>query len=462
MKMGSVNNIMNSIENTVYTTIIVVADDVTGAADSAARCCNAGLEAVIDLATTADATLPHTAKHAVTLALSTDSRFLPPAMAAERVTQLLTPLVRAQPDRTTGEHATRWYKKIDSTLRGNIGSELAAMLPLVTPPHQRPCAIISPAFPAQKRTLVDGYLCYAGLPPRSVHLPSLLAEQCDLTVATIPLALVRGPRTQLEEHVLAAYQAGSTLFVIDAESETDLQRLLMAVTVTIPHALLCGSAGLVGVLAEVLVTAQTQQPSSTDDQFTVDTSKASNTTTVVKHPILAVVGSGSTMAQNQLAFLRTQGQVELFTVEPEQPHTQQRLLTSIRSGRQLPTAEPPSPLIERTDGPSSATDIVLCLPMPALDTHLEGAVARRYATALAATAQALLPIVNPATLLLVGGDTAVQTLTMLDIRRLHVIQELLPGMPLATAQDHQGKEYQIILKAGNHGDETTLAYLLQR
>lgn len=431
------------------TKIMVIADDVTGAADSAARCYNAGLTAVIDLTATADSPPPPNEQSA-TLALSTDSRFLPPTAAAERVTQLLRPLVKTQPDRPITQQTTRWYKKIDSTLRGNIGSELAAMLPLVTPSHAAPCAIISPAFPAQQRTLVDGYLCYAGLPPHSVHLPTLLAAQCDLPVTTIALETVRGPRAELEERLRTAHRAGTTLIVIDAESEEDLQRLLTAATATIPHALLCGSAGLVGVLAETLVAAQEPQPLATESQSTTVNNVRQSTATAVKHPILAVVGSGSAMAQSQLAFLRAQHKTTVFTVEPQHANSHQKVLSSVKSAQ---------PSITGTSLPS--TDLVLCLPIPTEETHLEGEIARQYATALAETVQALLPVAKPATLLLVGGDTAVQTLTKLGIRRLQVVRELLPGMPLATARDHQGAEYQIILKAGNHGDETTLAHLLQ-
>ena len=54
------------------------------------------------------------------LSIVSDSRHLPPNEAAERVSSLILPLVDT-------ENAI-WYKKIDSTLRGNLGAELDAML----------------------------------------------------------------------------------------------------------------------------------------------------------------------------------------------------------------------------------------------------------------------------------------------------------------------------------------------
>src|SRR5687767_14292754 len=92
--------------------ILIQADDLTGAADCAARCHHAGLPATIALRP------PSGAWPGGVCALSSDSRWLAPDMAAQRVRALLAGLP------STG--GARWYKKIDSTLRGNIGAELDA------------------------------------------------------------------------------------------------------------------------------------------------------------------------------------------------------------------------------------------------------------------------------------------------------------------------------------------------
>ncbi|OAI65685.1 Hrp-dependent type III effector protein, partial [Ralstonia solanacearum] len=42
--------------------------------------------------------------------------------------------------------ATRLYKKIDSTLRGNVAAEVAALVPVAG------LAVVAPAFPAAGRT----------------------------------------------------------------------------------------------------------------------------------------------------------------------------------------------------------------------------------------------------------------------------------------------------------------------
>ena len=150
------------------------------------------------------------------------------------------------------------------------------------------------------------------------------------------------------------------------------------------------------------------------------------------------------MAHRQLAYLQQQPSVAVIEVTPIQS-----------AGN--PTAE----ILTASDKHGIApAAIVLHLPKPSDTVHLEGEQSRRYVAQLAQVAQALITQIQPATLLVVGGDTAVHLLERLGIQQLQVNRELLPGMPLTTGQSADGNTYQIILKAGNHGTPDTLATLL--
>ncbi len=394
-------------------TLFVLADDVTGAADCAARCKGAGLPATILLGQTSSP-LPTGA-----VAFSSDSRFLPPDQAAERVQTLFQGL---QP--LTQVEDALWYKKIDSTLRGNIGAELAAMMTLTSAVRSRPCAVLAPAFPAQGRGLVDGNLVYAQA-AQSLSLPRLLAEQTALPQAMVGLATVRAGIAELTQKLQAYYAAGAQLFIADALTEADLQTLYAAAQVALPHALFCGSAGLMGVIATALVEAQGDKPQRADQ------SPAS-----ITHPLLAVVGSGSVMAQRQLARLRQLSGLDLYEVDPD----------GLKGVRMIA-------------GNGNNPRCALHLPPPAADAQLDGETARQYAAMLGAAALAQIQQRRPHTLLLVGGDTTFYLLHLLGITALQVEAELFPGMPLTTGLAANGQRYQIILKAGNHGDEGTLATL---
>ncbi len=123
------------------------------------------------------------------------------------------------------------------------------MLTLLTPEGAQPCAVICPAFPAQGRGLVDGYLAHATTSAHTLHLPTILADQTARPLVAIALADVRNGVTQLAAHLAQSQQAGIELFVVDAMQDADLDILLQATQLALPHALLCGSAGLIEPLA---------------------------------------------------------------------------------------------------------------------------------------------------------------------------------------------------------------------
>ena len=391
--------------------LLILADDLTGAADSAARCHHAGLPAHVYLAP------PMQPLPAGAIAFSTDSRYLVPTEAATQVRKLLTAFPIA--------HDAQWYKKIDSTLRGNIGAELDALLDMLPPAHVPPCAVICPAFPAQGRGLLDGYLVYDQAPTPVLHLPTLLAAQTARPVAALPLTTVRAGVAPLAEALRIAQRQGAQLVVVDAMTEDDLPTLLAATQQALPQALLCGSAGLIEPLARELAKNSPR------------TLEGDNEIVALRKPMLAVIGSGSRMAHRQLAVLRQRSTVRCLELVADLPdHT---TLSAVASN----------------------TDWALHLPQPNEQVLLEGEIARKFVAHLTQIAVEWIRYLQPQTLLVVGGDTAVHLLHQLGIRHLTVVRELMPGIPLAVGSDGLGNQWQIITKAGNFGDEETLVRLFQ-
>ena len=395
-------------------TFLIIADDLTGAADTAARCRAAGFP------TTIAVTPPEPPLPTGVLAVNTDSRHLAPAAAAQRVQAVCAPLVTAAAARSD----VVWYKKIDSTLRGNLGAELDALMALC----RAPVAVICPAFPAQGRGLEDGSLVYAGATGAPVHLPTLLRGQSAQSVALLPLADVRHGPDALAAGLRAQRAAGHTLLVVDARDEADLATLAAAIDAACPEALLCGSAGLIGVLA-----ARAAAPALA---HTVDTAPIPEPFTRV----LIVVGSGSAMAHAQIRTLAAVGdRVRIVNVGHDE-----------RAGADLPSVHDDAPVT------------LLHLPPPAPGAQLDGPAARALAEQLGDAAFDFVRARAPDLLLLVGGDTAISLLTRLHITRLAVVSELQPGMPLTRAALPGGPELHVVLKAGNHGQAQTLVELLNR
>ncbi len=379
--------------------LAIVADDLTGAADSAARCAQAGLTAVILLEfTPQDATVD-------VVAISTDSRYLPPDEAHERVA--------AQVAALEAWREASWYKKIDSTLRGNLGAEIDALL------AARPAAIavICPAFPAQGRGLEGGYLVYPGAPAH--HLPTLLSAQSQLAVAEVGLATVRTGEDALRRALHSAATQGKRLIAVDAMTDADLATIVAATDE--PDYLLCGSAGLVAPLAArlaqapAIVAAPAQVPSG---------------------PILTLVGSGSPVARAQVAQVAAAGAMRVRTLDGG-------WYAMDLTGAQC----------------HPVGDWLLNLAPPAPDMSLEGAVARAQAARLADVAFAAVERLQPSAIIVVGGDTANFVLRRLGIRQLTVSEELLPGIALSFGTDRFGQQRAVVLKPGNFGDAETLVTL---
>ncbi|CAN5858716.1 four-carbon acid sugar kinase family protein [soil metagenome] len=391
-------------------TLLILADDLTGAADSAARCHHAGLPAHVYLTAVAGP-LP-----AGAVAFNTDSRHLSSPEAAAQVRRLLKTFAASQP--------VQWYKKIDSTLRGNIGAELDAMLTVLTPADAQPCAVVCPAFPAQNRGLVDGYLVYTHTAANRLHLPTLLSQQTDRPVAAISLADIRTGLDHLVAKLTQAQEQGAQLFVLDALDEADLGYILAAVQQALPGALFCGSAGLIEPFArEHARQGLSSQP-------------VESAPVQLRRPIFAVSGSGSAMAHEQLAKLRQQADVRVIEVQ----YAMTPELTLV----------------------TQPNHWVYHLPYPGHQAPLEGSVARNFVAYLTEMAAVLIEQLQPGTLILVGGDTAIHLLSHLGITQLTVLCELMPGIPLLEGSDASGIKRQIITKAGNFGDADTLVRLFQR
>jgi uncharacterized protein YgbK (DUF1537 family) len=379
--------------------LIILADDLTGAADCAARCHHAGLAAMIALPGAV------VSEGGGAICCTSDSRHLPAELAAQRVRELADGM---------GEHReSTWYKKIDSTLRGHVGQELDAALDAL----RRTCALICPAFPAQARGLANGYLVIEPAPADPPHLPTLLASQSRRAVAALSLDDVRAGADALAERLLAARQRGAELLVVDALDDADLQIILRAALQALPDALLCGSAGLAGALAAELAK---QAPLRNESR-----------PAPIEGPALLVIGSGSAMARRQIDYLR-----------------RSHLATAFELGM--------------GGVPDIAGDLLLHLPLPPPGATMDGPVARRMAEQLAAAALPLVGELRPGLLVLSGGDTAIAVLASLGVAQLAVLRELVPGVPLMYGVDAAGQALRVVLKAGNHGHETTLADVVAR
>jgi len=215
----------------------ILADDLSGAADCAASF--TGAAGPIALLLRGDG------RGEVQFALDADTRALDPTVAAKRWQELG---IASASDRDS-----MVFKKIDSTLRGNIAPELRALLDAM--PHVN-MVVVAPAFPEQGRTVVNGRLYVRG-------------EETNISLAGIG------------EVIRSASDRPRSLVLGDATEQSDLEGLVEGMGGPDATTLWVGSSGLARALAGA---APTKIEAGT-----------------LARPMLIVVGSFSPVAQRQVA-----------------------------------------------------------------------------------------------------------------------------------------------------------------
>jgi uncharacterized protein YgbK (DUF1537 family) len=209
----------------------VVADDLTGAMDGGVQLL-ARSEVEVLVSGAADAR-PATANSAmerggsgVLPVVNTQSRGLAPGAAAARV--------RAACHELSVAGRTVWFKKLDSTLRGNVGAELAAVHEALAP-----CVIVcTPALPAEGRTVADGVLLVEGEPvmatPYRDEIPAGRGAAADSS-AVVDIVRRQWPGCRAVHlpapsgaGLQAALRAAPDLVAADAASDADLLSIATA------------------------------------------------------------------------------------------------------------------------------------------------------------------------------------------------------------------------------------------
>lgn len=232
----------------------IIADDLTGAGDAGVQFAAAGLRT----RTLRDDWTPEHLAGAEVVVIDTASRGLAADHAYARV--------RSAADRLQDAAVQVVYKKIDSTVRGQLGAEIDAVMDAC----RLTTALVCPAYPAQGRTLVRGVLLVGGIPVAETpvaadpqapvyesHVPTLLARQARRTVQWLPRPGHTSGYLAAKLHVLTAKgDETGTIVVCDAQDDEDLAAI--ASTVHSMEAgltqslLLIGSAGMARPLASRL------------------------------------------------------------------------------------------------------------------------------------------------------------------------------------------------------------------
>ncbi len=371
----------------------MIADDLTGACDTGVQFARCGFNTVVLL--DPHYQLPVDAELVV---ISTESRTLSPQKASLQVKQTCEHFKR--------ENIRLVYKKIDSTLRGPIGAEIKTVQTVCSSSF----AVVTPAFPAMGRTLIDGWMQVEGNSEFTpLHFPTLLGDQGLTEVVPLSLDIVRAGANALTYVFSQQISSGTVVAVCDAVTDQDLSIIVQAARCSHPETLLIGSAGL-GIQAAASMAKEHQKSLSHVGAFEIGR----------YGPLIYFIGSKSGVTRSQVEYLTAQNCAVAVSLNDKSVQNMRDVMDSGRSAI--------IPIL--WEGPSEARHLHTLLN--SFDWQDIGGVVCS------------------------GGDTAAHVCRMLGAASLHLLGEILPGLPWGRLIGGAGDGVLIATKAGAFGEVTAL------
>lgn len=194
--------------------LVIIADDLTGALDTGVQFSKKNMSAIVT--TDLNFNFEDICKEADVVVIDTESRHIPADEAKERVKSALSKFDKKE--------IKFFYKKTDSTLRGNIGSEVEGFMEGLNIDE----VSFIPAFPLGKRTVKDGVLYVNNVklaetqfamdilnPVTDSFIPDIINKQSDINVKLKDINKEFSPLNNKEKHI----------YIFDSENMEDMENI---------------------------------------------------------------------------------------------------------------------------------------------------------------------------------------------------------------------------------------------
>lgn len=348
-----------------------------------------------------------------------------------------------------------FYKKTDSALRGNVGSELQAAADAVFGKN----IVFVPAFPAMRRITVDGVHYIDGIPVKeSVFgqdpFEPVMYDRVDellratgyrggvigVSKAERKLQTAEDWKTQASEErrQKAAEAAKQQLFLYDAETDADLDEIAEAVSKKSDIPILAGCAGFAAKLPELL---KLPVKKSGDVKL--------------KENLVFLCGSVNPITKSQIVYGEKMG-IPRIHLKPEEKleisyWDQPEGLGEIR---QLAKDGMQHIIIDSNDeeGHNDTMEYAAQKGYSIEDVRV------RISETLGYLLKKLIDAGMEGTYLITGGDTLIGFMKAIGVSELEPVNEIRPGCVL-TSLNYQDKKHYVITKSGGFGQERLIEQL---
>ncbi|MDY0393476.1 four-carbon acid sugar kinase family protein [Virgibacillus halophilus] len=345
------------------------------------------------------------------------------------------------------------YKKMDSTLRGHIGTELQAVYEVFQPSF----VVVAPAFPELGRTTVDGIHYVNGKalaeteaardpkhPVVESFIPRMIENEIGQNAGLLRQADFQKDQAAFKMMLDGFLDKGIHFLVCDATTQADLKMAAEKILAITDDVIWAGSAGLAEVLPEILGIANVKQK------------EAFHAT----EQVMAVCGSLSAITQKQVNFAKAQADVchvevdtkEIFSSRWDQISKKyvDSCLDAFAKGKDVILYVPSDEKIRKE---VSLAGKELGLSSNEIGEYVSSALGKMVAD----TAKQNEKLTG---LMLIGGDTAKDTTRCLGGFGFHLIKQVEAGIPLAKLIGTE-KEFIVVTKAGAFGKENSIYQAMQ-
>ncbi|OMF25615.1 serine kinase [Paenibacillus sp. FSL H8-0548] len=411
--------------------IAIIADDLTGANDSGVQLARHGLKTTVLF----DMDEANINKYEAVV-FDTDSRSITRQDAYHQVSRAAHFLLNAG--------FTNIFKKIDSTMRGNIGAEIDALYDVVKPDF----IMIAPGYPKNNRTILQSTHFLNGVPlaeteiakdpktPVSIsYLPDLLKEQTDNAIGTITLVDLAQGKQHIETKFKEYKKNHIPYIIIDSTEEIHLEQILNLTKGIDYKFTWVGSAGI----ANYLPTYYELPERAT--QLSIAPNQG---------PILTVVGSVNINSRAQLKLLLEQTNVHGIAFHSYKAVSED----SVRNDeidRVFEEAE--AKALEGTDvviySTAEQQDIEQAWATGEARGLSHTVISNEIVKAIGTVCSKLLENGYFKGVSMTGGDTAKQICMLWDIKGFELRDELEIGVPISTFIGMEN--LHVITKAGGFG-----------
>lgn len=429
------------------TKIGVLADDLTGAMDAGMQLMKKGYSVCV----TADINkIDSLDSDTQVLIVDTESRNIPPNEALEKVKASAQALIDAGFDIA--------YKKVDSTLRGNIGAELDAVS------FNDTIVLFAPALPFNKRATVNGIHYVDGKkleetelskdpfsPIYKSFIPDIIADQSDLKTAVIDIETVRAGKKALSQKIEEASLNGAAILVVDAIDSGDLITIAGAVNNISKKVLLCGSAGLFSYLDSITAYKMEEEGKTRRLPY-----RKSNS------PIVVLSGSPAKMSKEQIktAIENDSNNIEVIRIDREKIFSHDENIRNQEYNRLESVIDEVVATKKDivVDAAGEAKEKILDLTKNDPDRRNWESSQVQYT--LSHIGRYILSKTKVRGLVLFGGDTALTISRDLSASGIEIIREVEPYIPAGLLIGGDADSLPVITKAGGFGNPKSLINII--